>query len=201
MRSPVTYIVSVVLALVLSGCSEEAAPRRLTGNPDARYDPTPSTAGNVAAGVAYTDVTNSAGIDIEHVSGAYGKKLLPETMGGGVGVFDYDNDGKLDLLFVQGRYWDGHVPAGASQPTLKLYRNLGNWKFQDVTEAAGLAISVYGMGCAIADYDADGDMDIYVTCLGKNRLFRNRDGKRFEEVDGAPDGGTWKDDKGVEHPS
>ena len=135
----------------------------------------------------------AAGIDFVHVNGASGKKLLPETMGSGVGILDYDGDGDEDLLFVQSQPWTG------DGPTMKLYRNDGAWKFTDATAESGLAVPCYGMGVAIADYDADGDPDVYVTALGENLLFRN-DAGRFSKVEG-PDGGTWTDEKGESHHS
>src|SRR6266850_7506455 len=70
----------------------------------------------------FTDITREAGIKFTHVNGAYGEKLLPETMGGGVAFFDYDNDGSQDLLFINSTYWPGHVPEGKQPPTLALYR-------------------------------------------------------------------------------
>jgi hypothetical protein len=136
--------------------------------------------------VRFTDVTAASGVNFVHHNGATDKKLLPETMGGGVAVLDYDGDGKPDLLFVNSCPWPGHTPAAGEQPpTLKLYRNKGNLTFEDVTEAAGLAVTLYGMGAAVADYDNDGRPDIFVSCVGKHRLFRNVDGRRFEDVTDA----------------
>lgn len=128
----------------------------------------------------FTDVTGEAGIDFVHESGAYGDKLLPETMGGGVAFFDYDGDGDADLLFVNGTAWPG---AEGSPATQALYANDGNGSFTDVTAQAGLDVSLYGMGPAAADFDADGDLDLYLTAVGENRLFRN-DGGRFTDVTG-----------------
>src|SRR5262245_27348241 len=86
--------------------------------------------------VAFKDVTATSGIDFVHFSGATPRKLLPETMGSGVAVIDYDGDGRQDLLFVNSCPWPGQ-PAPATPPTLKLYRNLGGGRFEDVTRAAG----------------------------------------------------------------
>ena len=131
----------------------------------------------------FRDVAAEAGVDFEHFTGATGKKYFPETMGSGAAVFDYDNDGWLDLLFVNGRPLER--PAAPGDPTLRLYRNLGpggGLRFRDVTTEAGLAVSLYGMGCAVADYDNDGWDDVYVSSvLAPGRLFRNRKG-RFEDA-------------------
>jgi hypothetical protein len=129
--------------------------------------------------VRFTDVTAASGVAFRHENGYSGHKLLPETMGGGVAVIDYDGDGKPDLLFVGGRAWPGH---GEPKPSLKFYRNLGGMKFEDVTEKSGLAVTIYGMGVAVGDYDNDGRPDVFVSCVGKSHLFRNVDGKRFEDV-------------------
>ena len=128
----------------------------------------------------FTDVTAEAGIDFVHVNGAYGDKLLPETMGGGVAFFDYDGDDHQDLLFVNSSQWPHHVYAEAP-PSMALYRNDGTGRFRDVTREAGLEVSFYGMGVAVADYDADGDSDVFFTAVGPNHLFRN-DGGRFVDV-------------------
>ena len=128
----------------------------------------------------FTDVTAAAGISFKHEAGFSGQKLLPETMGGGVAILDYDGDGKPDILFVNSCPWPG--AANAPKATMKLYRNLGNWKFEDVTVAAGLDVAIYGMGVAVGDIDNDGRPDIFISCVGKHRLFRNVDGKKFQDV-------------------
>jgi hypothetical protein len=134
--------------------------------------------------IAFTDVTAASGVRFKHEAGYSGHKLLPETMGGGVACFDYDGDGKPDILFVNGTLWPGHgTPAADTPPsTLKLYRNLGDMKFEDVTRAVGLDVAMYGMGVAIGDYDNDGFPDVFVSCVGKHHLFRNVGGKKFEDV-------------------
>src|SRR5262249_18795527 len=139
--------------------------------------------------VPFRDVTEPSGIRFRHVNGAFGKKLLPETMGSGVAVLDYDNDGKQDILFVNSCYWPGHEERGQPAPTLALYRNKGDGTFEDVTEAAGLKITMYGMGVTAGDYDNDGFIDLFITGVGGNRLFHNvsdgSSGRKFVEVKGA----------------
>ena len=116
------------------------------------------------------DVTAAAGIDFRHNSGAYGGKLLPETLGSGCAFIDYDADGWPDILLVNGADWPGHK---RQRSTLRLYRNNRNGSFTDVTRAAGLDVEMYGMGVAVGDYNNDGFPDLLITCVGQNRLFRN----------------------------
>ena len=138
------------------------------------------------ATVQFTDVTKSAGIDFQHQNGAFGKKYFPEMAGPGGGWLDYDGDGWLDILLVQGTSWPG---GDGAKPTLKLFRNTGDGTFADVTKAAGLEVSLYGMGMAAADYDNDGDPDVLITCVGLNRFFRNDNGvfKEMAEEAGLAD--------------
>ena len=135
-----------------------------------------------APALPFTDITASAGIDFVHENGAYGERLLPETMGGGVAFFDYDNDGDADLLLVNSTTWPGQPPVAA---TSRLYRNRGNGRFDDVTADAGLALQLYGMGVAAGDYDGDGFVDLFVTAVGENRLLRNVAGERFVDETAA----------------
>ncbi len=130
-------------------------------------------------GFRLVDVTSAAGIDFRHNSGAFGEKFLPETMGPGCAFLDYDGDGWLDILMVNGMDWPGHK---SRRSTMCLYRNGRNGTFTDVTERAGLAVEMYGMGVAIADYNNDGFPDILVTAVGQNRLFQNTGRGRFLDV-------------------
>lgn len=141
-------------------------------------------------GVRYTDVTTPAGIRFLHENGLSGKKLLPETMGGGVAVLDFDRDDKPDLFFVNSCPWPGH-PSGNPKAIPALYRNQGDGTFVDVTAKLGLNVTMFGMGVAVGDIDNDTYPDLFVSCVGKHRLFRNEDGKRFTEItDSAGVGGT-----------
>jgi hypothetical protein len=130
-------------------------------------------------GFGLTDVTAAAGIQFEHNGGGFGEKYLPETMGPGCAFLDYDGDGWLDILLVNGMDWPGHKRR---RTTLRLFRNNRNGTFTDVTERAGLAVEMYGMGVAVADYNNDGFPDILVTAVGQNRLFRNTGKGRFVDV-------------------
>jgi hypothetical protein len=123
--------------------------------------------------VHFTDVTSAAGIRFKHFNSAAGRKLLPETMAPGVAVLDYDRDGWSDLLFVNSCPWPGHPTPAGGPPTLCLYRNKGDGTFEDVTEKTGLAVTMYGMGVAVGDYDNDGWPDLYITGVGGHRLFHN----------------------------
>ncbi|HEY3856918.1 MAG TPA: CRTAC1 family protein [Verrucomicrobiae bacterium] len=145
-------------------------------------------------GIKFVDVTSAAGIQFVHTTGAYGDKLLPESMGGGVAFLDYDNDGKQDLLFINSTYWPGHIPAGSKPPTMALYHNDGTGHFTDVTAGSGLDVSFYGMGVAVGDYDNDGLPDVFITDVGGNHLFHNEGHGKFRDVTsesgvgGPPDG-------------
>ena len=132
-----------------------------------------------ALGFHLTDVTSEARIRFQHTNGAYGGKLLPETLGSGCAFLDYDGDGWQDILLVNGMDWPGHAH---SRSTLKLYRNNRNGTFTDVTRSAGLDIEMYGMGVAVGDYNNDGFPDILITCVGQNRLFKNTGRGRFVDV-------------------
>ncbi|MCB1018864.1 MAG: CRTAC1 family protein [Acidobacteria bacterium] len=132
-----------------------------------------------APGFQLRDVTTSAGIDFRHNTGAFGEKYLPETMGAGCAFLDFDRDGWMDILLVNGMDWPGHK---SKRTTLALYRNNGDGTFTDVTRKAGLDVEMYGMGVAVGDYDNDGFPDVLVTCLGQNRLFRNLGNGRFQDV-------------------
>ncbi|HEU4388923.1 MAG TPA: CRTAC1 family protein [Blastocatellia bacterium] len=141
--------------------------------------PAPTEVARYSGPIAFTDVTAKAGINFTHNSGAFGKKYLPETVGSGCAFLDYDNDGWQDILLINSTNWPGHkgkksVPA--------LYHNNRNGSFSDVTADAGLAVEIYGIGCAAADYDNDGNIDLYITCLGSNHLFRNLGTGKFVDV-------------------
>jgi hypothetical protein len=157
----------------------------------------------VLAEELFVDATSSSGLEFEHFNGMSGELYFPEMMGSGVALFDYDADGDLDVYLVQGHMLG---PQGIEEALLaprhevplsdRLYRNDtadGELKFVDVTKASGLAATGYGMGVAAADYDNDGDVDLYVTNYGSNQLWRNAGDGTFEEVIDAAgvDDGRW----------
>ena len=121
-------------------------------------------------GFQLVDVTAGAGLSFRHNNGAYGGKLLPETLGSGCAFLDYDGDGWQDILLVNGADWPGHH---ATDVDASVVRNNRNGTFTDVTKAAGLDIEMHGMGVAVGDFNNDGFPDIFVTCVGQSRLFRN----------------------------
>ena len=129
--------------------------------------------------IKFTDVTESSGVRFVHENGAFGKKYLPETMGAGAAFFDFDGDGWLDIFLVNSGTWPGQRKKN-SPPAL--YRNNRDGTFTDVTRKAGLAVDFYGMGVAAADYDNDGDTDLFVSGLGTDLLFRNEGNGAFRDV-------------------
>ncbi len=129
----------------------------------------------------FRDDTAAAGIDFRHQRGASDKKHLVETVGSGCALFDYDNDGWLDILLINGGLTPDTSAAGPVRHAL--YRNLANGRFQEVTAQAGLeGNGSYGMGVAVGDYDNDGDRDVYITNFGPNALFRNNGDGTLSDV-------------------
>ncbi len=143
--------------------------------------------------VLWTDTTEASGIDFVHTSGARGEKLLPETMGGGCAFLDYDGDGDQDILLINSCDWPQHRNDTTSSSRMALYANDGTGKFSDVTTAAGLDRTVYGMGVACGDYDNDGWVDLFVSCLGRNILFHNDKGRFVDTTQAAGVGGEETD--------
>ena len=136
--------------------------------------------------ITFRDITAQAGIRFTHNNGAFGKKYLPETMGPGCAFIDYDNDGYPDILLINGQDWPGHARASS---TPKLYHNNRDGTFADATRKAGLAISIFGLGAAIGDYDNDGYDDIFISALGQSHLFHNNGNGTFTDVTKAA--GLW----------
>jgi hypothetical protein len=171
------WVLGLLLLVVLGAVVFWVTQRRGNGNS--------STDGSLVRQiptVRFTDITSSAGIHFVHNNGAYGEKLLPETTGGGCAFFDFDNDGYPDILFVNSTYWPWHIPEGKSPTTLALYHNDGTGHFQDVTAGSGLDVSVYGMGVAVGDFDNDGLVDVFISAVGANHLFKNLGHGKFADV-------------------
>ena len=198
-----------LLPIILIGCKSKSAPPSPQPSTEASKSSQPASAPASAPAsvsvparpsgpITFTDITAQSGIHFKHNSGAFGEKYLPETMGSGVCVIDYDNDGWPDILFVNSMNWPGRG-TGKSYPAL--YHNNHDGTFTDVTRQAGLAREMYGLGCTIGDYDNDGFDDIYITAIGGSHLFRNLSDGRFADVtakagladSGFPTGAVWFD--------
>lgn len=146
----------------------------------------------------FDDVARQAGLTVPHISSA-DKRYILESMSGGVGLFDCDNDGKLDIVVVNGSTVDRFRKGG--DPMVTLYHQDADLQFTDITQAAGLTHKGWGMGVAVADFDNDGLLDLYVTGYGGNALYRNLGNCRFQDVTdkagvgggGFSTGAAWAD--------
>jgi enediyne biosynthesis protein E4 len=148
-------------------------------------------AGEPPCPIQLHDVTKATGITFVHSDGSSGNRYIVETVASGVALFDYDNDGDLDIYFLNGAPLRGTKASGT--PRDSLWRNDGNWKFTDVTAASGLGDNGYGIGVATADYDNDGDQDVYISNFGPSKLYRNNGDGTFTDVTkqaGVADGDT-----------
>jgi hypothetical protein len=193
-RQQISIAGCILLLAAFTGCRQKRAESSAThASTEARpvHSATPSASPlasapatrNVAVRpsgpIVFTDVTAQAGIHFHRNSGAFGKKYLPETMGSGACFIDYDNDGWQDILLVNSMDWPGH---GTHKSYPALYHNNRDGTFTDVTRQAGLDVPMYGMGCAVGDFDNDGYDDIYITAVGSNHLFRNLGNGKFADV-------------------
>ncbi len=131
-------------------------------------------------GIRLIDVADHAGLKLLNITGEQSKDYIVEVNGNGAAFFDYDNDGYIDVLIVNGSTLE-HMKRGGDQ-IVALYRNNGDGTFTDVTVEAGLTKRGWGMGVCIADYDNDGFEDIFVTGFGTNTLFRNNGDGTFTDV-------------------
>ena len=185
----IALLFPIATLFLLSGCKQKQQPQ-LTEKPQtsaSQSTPEPATSipdtgtaiARPSGPIRFTDITAQAGIHFRHHSGAFGKKYLPETMGSGVCVLDYDDDGWQDILFVNSMDWPGHATTKLYPA---LYHNNQDGTFTDVTNQAGLAHEMYGLGCAVGDYDNDGHDDIYITALDGNHLFHNLGNGKFADV-------------------
>ncbi|MFQ6040852.1 MAG: FG-GAP repeat domain-containing protein, partial [Candidatus Poribacteria bacterium] len=130
----------------------------------------------------FTDVAASSGIHFVHTDGNSGKRFVLEILGGGAAFFDYDNDGFLDIYFVNAAPLIEPKEKMDVEPKNALYHNNGDGTFTDVTELAGVGHKGYGVGCSAGDYDNDGDLDLYITNFGPNVLYRNNGDGTFTDV-------------------
>lgn len=166
---PAASLLACSILLAASGCSEGITP---TNEPSATHQP--------ASGPRFSEVATSAGLDFIHVNGASGEYNYPELMHAGCAFVDYDGDGLLDIYLVQ----SGELPVNpdGANAANQLFRNLGNGRFARVTDQARAGDRGYGTGVAAADYDGDGNVDLYITNLGANTLLRNRGDGTFEDL-------------------
>jgi tetratricopeptide (TPR) repeat protein len=155
-------------------------PVRLAALPARPGHPSPPAPPRPGAGPRFEDVARRAGIIYRYDCGATGNLFVGDTMGGGVALLDFDDDGWLDIYFIN----SCTLPFDPQSPPApnKLLRNRGDGTFEDVTARAGVGGRGYGMGCAVGDYDNDGHDDLYLTGLGSTVLYRNRGDGTFEDV-------------------
>lgn len=192
-RSLLAIALLAVVGLAVFLATRASEPQEIPDEADVSGPTLPPPTAVEPPSIQFTDITESAGIRFVHENGAYGERLLPETMGGGVAFFDHDGDGHQDLLLINSDYWPWR-PVPPSRPTSHLYRNLGDGTFEDVSSTAGFDLTLYGMGVAVGDYDGDGHVDAYVTALGGNRMMRNVGGRFIDvtqAVGVAGDGDAW----------
>ncbi|MCA1592036.1 MAG: FG-GAP-like repeat-containing protein [Acidobacteria bacterium] len=147
-----------------------------------------SAAPQAQSPVTFTDITSQSGVTFRHDASSTSQKYLLETMGGGCAMFDYDNDGRMDLYFTNGAKLEGAMPKGSmpdkSEPRFwnRLYHQKSDGTFEDATVRAGVRGAGYSMGVAAGDFDGDGWVDLYVTAYGGNTLYRNKGTGAFEDV-------------------
>jgi hypothetical protein len=174
-------VASVALLVALATFALDHLPSPTTKTNPAPTPPSPQSL-NAIPTTPFTQITTPAGISFSHSNGAYGDKLLPETMGGGVAAFDYNNDGLQDLLFINGNLWPWQTNPPTTTPTHHLYLNNGQGHFTDTTPNSGLNFSCYGMGVATGDYNNDGFTDVFITATSTNYLLKNLGNGRFLDV-------------------
>ena len=149
------------------------------------------TGGTGSPRAVFIDMLPRSGIDFVHENGARGERHMPEITVGGAGWIDHDGDGLYDIYLVNGNLHSDR--GGRGRARNRLYRNLGDGRFMDVTDAAGVGDRGYGAGLAVGDYDNDGRSDLYVTNYGRNVLYHNEGGGRFRDVtaEAGVAGGGW----------
>jgi len=190
MRDPTSLVAGLLGAIALTACASEAP------------EPTPPAV--TPTPPIFRDVAVDTGLDFRHFIGSSGAYYLPEIMGAGVALVDYDADDDLDIYLLQGTMLGSTTATEetvggerSDRPGHRLFRNelseSGRLEFVDVTDEAGIGLREYGMGVAIGDVDDDGDADLYVTAVGRNVLYRNNGDGSFTDITGAAgvDDGRW----------
>jgi hypothetical protein len=178
----------LALLVVLFSLFSSYSPAQENPRPPVEQKSSDPSATSTPAPAKFTDVTTALGINFEYLASHTPKKYLIETMGSGVALFDFDNDGRLDIFVVNGAPLSDPTPKGTvpqkSGPKYwnRLYHQKPDGTFEDVTEKAGLAGQGYGMGVAVGDYDNDGFEDLYVTAYGGNKLYHNNGDGTFTDV-------------------
>jgi hypothetical protein len=140
----------------------------------------PQSAQSAESAIRFTEVTAQTGITFRHYDGSAGEHYIMETVSAGLALFDYDNDGDIDIYLLNGSALKGATYD--PPPINRLYRNDGNWKFTDVTEASRTGDRGFGLGVAVGDYDRDGHLDLYLNNYGPNVLYRNNGDGTFSDV-------------------
>lgn len=168
----VRFLLPSVLALFV-GCDQSESGTAPSSNP---------VAGSAAA--LFTEVTEQLNLDFQHDAGIDGSFFFPETTSAGAALFDFDNDGDLDVYLINSGPHDADSP-NVSKPPNRLYRQESDGTFSDVTARSGVGDTGYGMGCAVGDIDNDGDLDLFVTNYGRDVLYRNDGDGTFTEITSA----------------
>ncbi len=198
MRAPAAApLPTLLLGLMpLLACAAPEPAGEPTAEPPGAAPAAGPAAAPLAGAAVFQDVTDRSGLDFTHVHGGTGRKYLPEIMGSGGAALDYDNDGWIDLYLVQSGSLPGAAEPGEPGPSAppkahnRLFRNrgvgtYGEIRFEDVTARSGAGVGGYGMGAVAADYDRDGDVDLYAINLGPDALLRNNGDGSFTEVTAA----------------
>ena len=194
-RSSNTWALSTAFSLLVVPCTwAQNAPRSIEAAATSVQ-----VADSPPHAAIFTDVTSELGLRFEYVASHTSRKYLIETMGSGLALFDYDNDGRLDIFVVNGAQLSDPTQKGTipqkkgPQDWNRLYHQKRDGTFEDVTEKAGLQGIGYGMGVAVGDYDNDGFEDLYVTAYGRNRLYHNNGDGTFSDVTekAGVGGGGW----------
>ena len=134
--------------------------------------------------IRFDDISLETGIDFLHTDGGSGKHFIIETICSGLAIFDFDGDGLMDIYLLNGAHHEGKMPGQV--PINRLYRNLGDWRFVDVTESAGVGDANHSLGVTVGDYDNDGDPDLIISNYGPKVFYRNNGDGTFDSLKDAP---------------